>query len=63
REKGRVIVLPPEGSYHCTVIVEIHDTAMSLETVLDEIARLQKQAKPIVHPKPVADLSPAASGK
>jgi hypothetical protein len=62
REKGRVVTLPPEGSYYCTVAVEIHDTALTLETVLDEIARLQKQAKPVIHPKPVADLSPAGNG-
>jgi hypothetical protein len=60
RQHGRVIVLPPEGSYQTSITVEVHDTAMSLENVLEEIAVLQKQAKPIVHDQPLPELSPAA---
>ncbi len=55
REHGRVIPLPPGGTYSCSLAIEVHDTPAGVTRVLQEIDALQGQIKPVVHSQPVAE--------
>jgi galactose mutarotase-like enzyme len=52
REQGRVITLPPGGRHVTTLTIEVHDSAAGLMPALQEIEKLQKQVKPMIHTTP-----------
>ena len=58
RQQGRLITLGPGESYHTRITLAVHDTAESVSVMGERIAALQQQP-PVVHPQPVAALSPA----
>lgn len=57
RERGRVITLPPNGQYRTTMIVEVHDTALGVQGLLNEITKIQGNTRPLVHPSPQPEYS------
>jgi hypothetical protein len=57
RDRGRVINLPPNGQYRTTLIIEVHDSAMGVRGLLDEIAAIQGSTRPLVHPAPQPEYS------
>lgn len=59
RTQGRVISLPPGGSYHVELELEVADGEPKVRGLLDEVARLQSTREPTVHRKPIASLSDA----
>lgn len=61
REHGRVPVLPPGGRWETSWSIEVHDSVEGVAQVLKEIVSLQTQAKPLVHRRPHAKFSAAAS--
>jgi hypothetical protein len=52
REQGRLALLPPGGRHQATLCVEVHDSALGVANVRQEIAALQRAATPLVHPLP-----------
>jgi hypothetical protein len=59
REQGRVIRLPPGGSYAIALTVEVCDRAGQVAAVQAEIAGIRKQAAGVVHKTPQAKYWPA----
>lgn len=57
REKGRVVQLPPGGSWDATWSIEVFDTAQGVANALKEVVSLQAQAKAIIHKEPAARFS------
>jgi hypothetical protein len=58
RRQGRVRVLPPGGRWEARWSLEVCDTAEGVTGLLSEVARLQAQAKAVVHRTPQARFSP-----
>jgi hypothetical protein len=52
RDRGRVITLPPGGSYRSELVLEVQDTAAGVAGVKQEIAAIQSQAKAVIHKTP-----------
>lgn len=52
REQGRVVVLPPGGSYQVRIDFEIHGTAEAVAAMEHEISALQEHFIPKVHRSP-----------
>jgi len=57
REQGRVVSLPPGGSYRVRLVMEVHTDAAAVSAVEGEIAALQNGAAPVVHSQPIPRLS------
>lgn len=57
RKQGRVVRLPPGGTYNVKLTMEVLSTPAQVQTTTQEIARLQGDRKTIVHPKPVPEYS------
>jgi hypothetical protein len=57
REKGRVMTLAGGESRTTQLTIETLDTKAAIKAAEADIKKLQKTAKAIVHPKPVARLS------
>ena len=55
RERGRVLVLPPQGRYRCSVTLEVHDTPAGVAEALREIEAIQGSTEPTIHPAPRLD--------
>jgi hypothetical protein len=58
RKQGRVPVLPPAGHWETSWSIEVHDNAVGVAGLLQEIVSLQSQAKAVVHREPRATYSP-----
>lgn len=54
KKNGRVVSLEPGGSYVAETTLEVLDTAEAVAAAEAEIARIQKQAAPVIHKDPVA---------
>jgi galactose mutarotase-like enzyme len=52
RRQGRVITLEPGEHYRATLVVEILDTGMTVQSVLDEIAAIQGPHQPLIYASP-----------
>jgi hypothetical protein len=57
RDRGRVITLEPNGQYRATVIIEVHDTAIGVRGLLDEIAGIQGDIRPLIQTTPQLEFS------
>jgi len=57
RQQGRVVPLPPGGSWNATWSIDIHDTAQGVADTLKEVVLLQAQAKAVLHREPRAKYS------
>src|SRR5262249_47668651 len=57
REKGRVVQLPPGGSWDASWSIEVFDTAQGVANTLKEVVSLQAQAKAVIHKEPHATFS------
>ncbi len=60
REKGRVRVLPPGGSWEATISLEVADTSAAVVALQAEVASLQAHGKAVVHRTPQAKYSAGA---
>lgn len=60
REQGRVISLPPGGSYSASLEIQVHDNAHGVAEVEEWINALQKTSPAKVHQKPHPKYSPHA---
>jgi hypothetical protein len=58
RTQGRVIVLPPGGSWEARWCMEVFDSAVGVGGAKDEIARLQSRTKAVIHRTPQHTISP-----
>jgi hypothetical protein len=54
RKQGRVMTLPPGGSWEARWSLEAFDTKASVAAVIEEIGRLQQQVRPMIHAQPQA---------
>jgi hypothetical protein len=53
QQRGRVVALPPGGSYTCDLEVHYLGDAASVGQALERVARLQGAEPPQVHPQPL----------
>jgi hypothetical protein len=53
KQRGRVVTLPPGGSYVAETSLEVLTTRDAVAAVVAEVAELQKQAAPAIHKGPV----------
>jgi hypothetical protein len=60
RQKGRVRLLAPGGSWEARWSIEVTDTAQGVVDWQKEIAALQAKQKPLIHSQPNAKFSPGA---
>jgi len=60
RKQGRVVNIPPGGSYSATVEIQIHDNPHGVADVEEWINKLQKTSPAVVHQKPHAKYTPNA---
>lgn len=60
RQQGRVVSLPPGGSYTATLEIQIHDNAHGVAEVEERINALQKTSPALVHRKPHPKYTPNA---
>ncbi|MCA9092207.1 MAG: DUF4432 family protein, partial [Planctomycetaceae bacterium] len=60
RQQGRVVNIPPGGSYSATVEIQIHDNPHGVADVEEWINSLQKTSPSVVHQKPHAKYTPNA---
>ncbi|MFO1020129.1 MAG: aldose 1-epimerase family protein [Planctomycetales bacterium] len=58
RKQGRVITLPPGGTYKATLEIQIHDDPHGVAAVEEKIQALQKTQKPVLHQTPQGKFSP-----
>jgi hypothetical protein len=58
RQQGRVIVLPPGGSWECTWGIEVYDTAEGVATVHKRIADIEHTGTRVVNRVPTAGFCP-----
>lgn len=65
RRQGRVVPLPPGGSWESVWSIEVHDHSQGVGDVLKEIVALQAQAKAVIHrtPHPKFSAQAASSGQ
>ncbi len=57
--RGRVLPLPPGGSFVAETTLEVLDQHEAIAAVEAEIAALQAQGSPTIHPAPVEPFTPA----
>ena len=57
--RGRVVPLPPGGTYLAETTLEVLDQAEAIAAVEAEIAALQAQGPTTIHPRPVEPFAPA----
>lgn len=60
RQQGRVVNIPPGGSYSATVEIQIHDNPHGVAEVEERINALQKTSPAVVHQKPHPKYTPNA---
>jgi hypothetical protein len=60
REKGRVRLLPPGGTWEAVMSLEVADTAQAVVALQAEVAALQAHAKAVIHRTPQGKYSPGA---
>jgi hypothetical protein len=58
RQQGRVPVLPPGGKWQCRWSLEVCDDGAGVAGLITEVAKLQAQAKAVIHRTPQKKLSP-----
>jgi hypothetical protein len=58
RQQGRVPVLPPGGKWQCRWSLEACDDSAGVAGLITEVAKLQAQAKAVIHRTPQKKLSP-----
>jgi hypothetical protein len=52
RKQGRVVVLPPGGQWQSRWSLEVADTPADVAALTAEVARIQAQARPMIHRTP-----------
>ncbi|MBI3412368.1 MAG: aldose 1-epimerase family protein [Planctomycetes bacterium] len=57
RQRGRVPVLPPGGRWETSWSIEVHDSSPGVAMALQEVVKLQAQAKAVVHRTPQSKFS------
>lgn len=60
RQQGRVVSIPPGGTYSSTLEIRIHDNAQGVAEVEEQINALQKTSPAKVHQKPHPKYTPGA---
>jgi hypothetical protein len=58
RQQGRVRLLPAGGRWECRWSLEVADSAAAVAGLLAEVAKLQAQAKAVIHRTPQGRFSP-----
>jgi hypothetical protein len=60
RQNGRVVKLPPFGSYQTRLTLEVYDTRKAVQTAEREVEKLQKGMSLVRHGAPVPGYAPGA---
>src|SRR3954451_4216782 len=56
--RGRVVTLPPDGTYEVETILEVLNTKEAVATVESEVRALQARGMPMIHRKPIEPFAP-----
>lgn len=57
--RGRVVTLPPDGTYLADTVLEVLDSAEVVAAVEAEIEAIQAQGPPTIHRRPIEPFAPA----